>query len=206
MYSHGPVTGGSRQVSLGHCAGGTHLSPNSTRPSGQKHPGDNTSQHLKYAITAWYDPYLVHTEWCSLHPHPGCHKYVDKQNNMWWAPCPQDTGGRGTLEAGHTLMSPHSGGWAHWDRSSPSGRSHHTLAAAQEDWSSSHKLSHRMPHTPCAPCHLCTWGLEYRTIEKGDERCMNKLMVLPILSVKQDCQSYFEGMIGYRSSWMTKCL
>ena len=39
-YSHGPVTGGSRQVSLGHCTGGTHLSPNSIRPSGQKHPGD----------------------------------------------------------------------------------------------------------------------------------------------------------------------
>ena len=39
-YRHGPATGGSRQVSLGHCAGGTHLSPNSIRPSGQKHPGE----------------------------------------------------------------------------------------------------------------------------------------------------------------------
>jgi len=96
MYWHGPVSGGSRQVSLGHCAGGTHLSPNSTRPSGQKHPGENTSQYLKYAITAWYDPYLAHTERCSLHPHPGCHKYVDKQNHMWWTPCPQDTKGRKT--------------------------------------------------------------------------------------------------------------
>ena len=40
MYRHGPATGGSRQVSLRHCAGGTHLSPNSIRPSGQKHPGE----------------------------------------------------------------------------------------------------------------------------------------------------------------------
>ena len=73
MYLHGPVIGGSRQVSSGHCVGSTHLSPSSTWPGGQKQPGGTVilmqiTYHQHQNVFIWWPD----IEWV-VRGHIPCH-------------------------------------------------------------------------------------------------------------------------------------